>query len=83
MIKIAQIKNVILLAVSLMVIAVIMPIAIGLISGAGTAIVNVNGTDTTLAAVADPSVVTLLTVLLPVIAVIGIILGFLPKAKKA
>ena len=81
----AQIKDVILLAVALMVVAVIFPIALGLIGNAGNVIVNstVNATNSRLSDVVDPSIITLLTVLLPIIAIIAVVLFFLPKVKKS
>ena len=85
------VKQVIMVVVSLMVIALIFPLALGLISAAGDTIVIAGigwnetlGTWTTdpqtLSDLADPSVITLLTVLLPVLAVIGLIMYFIPKA---
>lgn len=73
-----NVKQVILIAVSLIVIATILPLAIGLISVAGDVIIN-SVTNETLSDVADPAVITLLTVLLPVLAVIGITMYFLPR----
>ena len=80
-----EIKNVILLAVALMVVAVIFPIALGLIGNAGNVIVNSteNATNPFLSDVVDPSIITLLTVLLPIIAIIAVVLFFLPKVKKS
>ena len=80
-----NIKNVILLAVALMVVAVIFPIALGLIGNAGNVIVNgtVNATNPYLSDVVDPSIITLLTVLLPIIAIIAVVLFFLPKVKSS
>ena len=75
-------RNVIKIAVSLMVVALIIPLAIGLVTIAGDYIITVNGTAYQLKEVADPSVITLLTVLLPVIAIIGIVLFFVPKGKS-
>jgi len=73
-------KQVILVAISLVVIATILPLGLGLIAIAGETIVsNISGVERTLADVLDPSVLTLLTVLLPVLAVIGITMYFLPK----
>ena len=73
----ANIKQVILIAISLIVIATILPLAIGLISGAGDVIIN--SANQTLSDVADPAVITLLTILLPILAVIGITMYFLPR----
>jgi len=68
------VKDVIMIAVSLMVIALILPLGLGLLGLAGDTVVN--GT-TTLAEVIDPSVLTLLTVLIPILAVIGIAVSFI------
>lgn len=73
-----DIKRVILIAVALMVIGVIVPIAVGLVANAGNVIVN--GTST-LSDIADPSVVLMIEVLLPIIAVIAIVLMFLPRGS--
>lgn len=78
----AEIKNVILLAVALMVVAVIFPIALGLIGNAGNVQVNGTAVPATLSEVVDPAIITLLTVLLPIIAIIAVVLFFLPKVKS-
>ncbi|GAH74318.1 unnamed protein product, partial [marine sediment metagenome] len=60
--------------------AVILPLGIGLVSIMGDALVTLpNGTQVALSTVADPTVITLLTILLPILAVIGIIMGFIPR----
>ena len=68
------VRGVITIAVSLMVIALILPLGLGLLAMAGSTVIN--GT-TTLAEVIDPSVLTLLTVLIPILAVIGIAVSFI------
>ena len=65
-----------------MVIGIIIPIAVGLIAGAGGVIVD-STTNATLADVADPSVVLMIEVLIPIIAVIAIVLMFLPTKKAS
>lgn len=75
----ANVKQVILVVISLIVIATIMPLAIGLISAAGDTIIN--AANDTLADVADPAVITLMTVLLPILAIIGVTMYFLPRFK--
>ena len=77
-----DIKKVILIAVALMVIGIIIPIAVGLIASAGDVVVNVSS-GATLSDVADPSVVLMIEVLIPIIAVIAIILMFLPTKKAS
>lgn len=74
-----EIRNVIMLAVATMVVALIIPLAVGLLSDAGSTVINATS-GATLADIADPSVVTLLTVLLPVIIIIVIVLLFLPRS---
>ena len=80
-----QIKRVILIAVALMVIGVILPLGVGLVANSGNVIINatVNATNPRLNDIADPSVVLMLEVLIPIIAVIAIVLMFLPKGKKS
>jgi len=72
--------KIIMLAVSLIIIAVIFPIALGLIGNAGNVIVNATSGDT-LSDVIDPTVLTLLVVLLPIIAIISVVMYFLPKSR--
>ena len=72
--------KIIMLAVSLIIIAVIFPIALGLIGNAGNVIVNATSGQT-LSDVIDPTVLTLLVVLLPIIAIISVVMYFLPKSK--
>ena len=76
-----SVKSVVMIAVSLLVIAIVLPLGIGYIGMAGQYNVSWSGvwneTATTLADVLDPSVITILTVLIPILAVIGIAIGFL------
>ena len=69
-----SVKDVIMIAVSLMVIALILPLGLGLLGMAGDTVIN--GT-TVLSEIIDPSVLTLLTVLIPILAVIGIAVSFI------
>ena len=77
------VRNVITIAVSLMIIALIIPLGLGLLGIAGDTVVNgSSGHGTynntlTLAEAIDPSVLTLLTVLIPILAVIGIAVSFI------
>ena len=74
-------EKVIGLAVALIIVAVIYPIALALIGNAGNVIVNATSGQT-LADVIDPTVLVLLTTLLPIIAIISVVMLFLPKAKQ-
>lgn len=70
------------MAVSFILIAVIFPIALGLLSNADQTIITfADGTNGTLASVADPTVITLLTILLPIVGVIGLVMGFLDYVR--
>lgn len=75
-------RKVITLAVALIIVAVIFPIALGLIANAGNVIVNATSGET-LADVLDPTVLVLLVVLLPIIAIISVVMMFLPKSKSS
>jgi len=81
-----DIKKVILIAVALMVIGVILPIAIGLVANAGNVVITtnntINATNPRLSDIADASVVLMIEVLIPIIAVIAIVLMFLPRGKS-
>jgi len=73
------VSRVVMIVIALMVIAVIIPLAIGMIAVMDTAVVTYpNGTETTLKAVADPALLVLLMTLLPILAIIGLIMYFLP-----
>lgn len=74
-------EKVIGLAVALIIVAVIYPIALALIGNAGNVIINATSGQT-LADVIDPTVLVLLTTLLPIIAIISVVMLFLPKAKQ-
>jgi hypothetical protein len=70
-----------MITVSLIIMGVVLPIGIGLISGAGNITVAINGTDTAVSTLADPTVLTLLTVLVPILAIVGIAIGLIPKMR--
>lgn len=76
-------NKIIMLAVALIIVAVIFPIALGLIAVAGDVVVGGNATNPViLSEVIDPTVLVLLTVLLPIIAIIAVVMYFLPRAKS-
>ena len=77
------VKPIIMAVVSLMVIALMFPLGLGLISMAGDYVVVAGNatTEVLLSDVVDPSVIMLLTVLLPILAVIGIIMYFVPSSS--
>jgi hypothetical protein len=77
-----KVKDVIMIGVALMVIALILPLGLGLLGLAGDTVLVVynatglNESAITLADAVDPSVMTLVSVLIPILAVIGIAIGF-------
>ena len=77
------VKDVVMISVSLMVIALILPIGLRLLAIAGeTILVPFNATGLgesaiTLIDVLDPSVLMMLTILIPILAVIGIAVAFI------
>jgi len=78
----ANVKQVIMIVVSLIVIAVIFPLGIGLVSVMGDSMITLaNGSQVALSTVVDPAVLTLLTILLPILAVIGILMYFIPRSS--
>ena len=82
-----KVKSVIMVVVSLVIIAIVLPLGLGLISTMGDYQMSpfnatgLNESQVLLSDIADPTVMTLLTVLLPILAVIGIILFFIPRGK--
>lgn len=73
-------SDVIYIAISLIVIAIILPIGLAYIGSADSTTVTLpNGTAVALSTVVDPAVLTLLTILLPILVVIGIIMYFIPR----
>lgn len=84
-------SNIILVAIALIVIAIILPISLAYIGSAdASAITLANGSKINpvdnkswmLSDAVDPAVITLLTILLPILVVIGIIMYFIPRVKS-
>lgn len=70
-------EDVVAIVISLIVIAVIMPLGLGMVAGAGSMNVTVGGVTKALSLWVDPAVLTLLTVLLPILAVISVTMYFI------
>lgn len=75
-------SRVILVAIALVIIAIILPIGLVYIGQAGSTTVTINGSAVALEDAVDPAVITLLTVLLPILVVIGIIMYFIPRGNS-
>ena len=81
-----SVKQVIYIVVALMVIGLVLPLGLGMVSLAGETMITVpynmtglNETQLALSEVVDPAVLVLITTLLPILAVIGVTLYFIPK----
>ena len=80
-------REIVTIAISLVIIAIILPIGIGNISTMGEYVMvlaNITGANESaifLSDVVDPSVLVILTVVLPIIVVIGIALAYLRSAN--
>jgi len=77
-----SIRQIIGLAVSVLVIALIMPMALVYISSIDTVEVLVGNVTTDLATVGDPALVTLIQVLLPIVIVVSLIIAFVPSGSN-
>lgn len=77
-----EIKNVIMMVVSLLVVALMLPQGIGYIAHMGDTMIVINGTTHLLKTIIDPSVLTILQVVIPIVVAIGIMLAFLPSIRS-
>jgi len=77
-----SIKNVVMLVLTMVIIGYIFPLAIGTVSAMDMAVITINGTGYPITELVDPSVITLITVVLPIVATIGIILSFLSYGRE-
>jgi hypothetical protein len=69
-----------MIAVSLIVVAVIFPLALGMLGAAGNVqVVNGSGT-AALSDLVDGSIITLISVLLPIVAIVGVLIYYIPKS---
>jgi hypothetical protein len=74
-------RDIVNIVVSLVLIGVVMPIGIGLVAAFDQQTVAINGTSTLIGDIVDSNVLTLITVLIPVLAVVGIAMGYIPKMR--
>lgn len=72
-------RNIIEIVLSLVILAVALPIALIYIVDIGNFTMLVNGVNVTLSDVINPAVLTLLTVVLPIVIAIVIMLSYLPS----
>ncbi|MGB5911855.1 MAG: hypothetical protein WBH31_11730 [Promethearchaeia archaeon] len=73
-------RQIVYTVVSLIIISALLPIGLGLTSAMGQVNVTINGVPTALSTLVDPTVLTLLTTLLPILVVVGIAMYYIPKA---
>lgn len=76
-----SIRQIVGMAVSLLVIAVISPIAFVYLVNAGDTNVLINGVNKTINGSGNAAIGTLLTILLPIVAVVGLIIAFVPNRE--
>lgn len=76
-----SIKDVVMLVLTMVIIGYIFPLAIGTVSAMDLAVIELNGTAYAITELVDPAVITLITVVLPIVATIGIILSFLSYSR--
>lgn len=76
-------QKIIMIAITLVVIAIILPIGLVYIGSAGDTSVTINNETVTLTEAVDPAIITLLTILLPILVVIVIIMYFLPRGRSS
>ena len=80
-------RTIVEMVVTLIVISVLLPLGLGLVSVMGSAPVTytlINGSSVTvlLSSLVNPTVLTLLTTLLPILVVIGIAMYYIPKGMN-
>lgn len=72
-----SVRSVVAIVVSFIVIGVVLPLGLGYIATFGDAQITLpNGSSAVLSDVIDPTIITLVEVLLPILAVIGIIMTY-------
>lgn len=76
-------KAIIMIAISAIVASVVVPMGLALIAGAGSTVVYYpNGTSAgTLTSLGNANVLTMLTVILPIVIVVALIIYNIPKMK--
>lgn len=75
-------RGIINTTVALIIMGVVLPIGIGLISAAGDVTVTIGNTTKTVSELADPTVLTLIVVLVPILAVVGIAITMIPRMRS-
>ncbi len=71
----------IMVSVALIIIAIVLPIGLTYLGKAGDVTTSINGTAVSLSEAVDPSIITLLTVVLPIMVVISLVLYFIPRTR--
>lgn len=77
-----DVGSIVMIAVQLLVIGIVLPLGLSYVALADEYLVsNVSGTPVYLADVVDPAIITLLTILIPILAVIGIAISFIKMSR--
>ena len=72
-------RSIIMLVISLVIVGMLLPIGLAYIGGAADTYVVVNGVNQTLADWVDPTVISLLTIIVPIVAVVSVLLFYIPR----
>jgi hypothetical protein len=67
------------IVITLIIIGVLLPIGLGYVSSMGDVSVTVNNTTSALSSLVDPTVLTLMTVMIPIGVAISLLLYFIPR----
>lgn len=81
MVKLSS-QEIISMLVALVLIAFVLPLGLGLVGAFGDFNVTINGTSTAISEILDDNVINLVEVIIPTMAVISLMLGFLPRLKN-
>jgi len=68
--------------IALVLIAFVLPVGLGLVGAFGDYNVTINGTSQAISTILDANVITLVETVVPIMAILSIVMGFLPRFKQ-
>lgn len=72
-------RGIIMLVISLIIVGMLLPIGLAYIAGSANTYIVVNGVNQTLAEWVDPTIISLLTIIVPIVAVVSIVIYYIPQ----
>lgn len=72
-------RDIIELVVELVLVGMLIPIGLSYIGGAGSTYVSIGGVNQTMAQWVDPTIVSIFTIIVPIVAIVGLITRFTRK----